>query len=370
MPKKILSLVFFLLPIFGLAQTRAKDSLKYVDCSKLAVVGRYHAENNYHRLPQRYEKLVRPAVWELAVQSTGIGIRFRSNASTMYIKWTLLTGDKFPHMALTGIAGLDLYTLQDGEWRFIQTARPRDTTSQYLMFENKNAEEREYLLNLPLYDGVKSVFIGVNPAASVNLPKASNLLNKKPVVYYGSSIAQGASATRPGMAFTNLLSRWMNRAFINLGFSGEGTYDEPIGQAMCDVDAALYVVDCNPNSELSYITERAVKLVKQLKKCRPQVPVLLVENFIYTDDATMPENTMLERGADGYLTHKKWRALLSAFEQLKQEGITGVYYHRGYDLIGHDSEGTVDGSHPNDLGMYRIAQDLLPHLNKLLHNRK
>ena len=361
-------LIFCLLVSFRVSAS--VDSIIYHDAKDLAIIGKYHNEPNYHRLPAKYEAVVRKEVWELSNHSAGISVRFRSNASEMHIRWTLSKATYFPHMAWTGIGGLDLYVYENGKWNFVQTARPKGKTSEYLMFENKNGMEREYLLNLPLYDGVESVFIGVNSGATIARPKERYLLDKKPVVYYGSSIAQGASASRPGTAFTNFLARWLDRPFINLGFSGEGTFDESVGLAMCEMDVSLFVIDCNPNSDTSYITERAVKLVRQLKRCRPDLPVLLVENFIYPNHAAMPENTMLIPDGKNYFTHIKMLKLLRVYEQLQTEGVKGLYYHKGRNLIGDDGEGTVDGSHPNELGMWRIASDLLPDLKKILKGAK
>ena len=49
---------------------------------------------------------------------------------------------------------------------------------------------------------------------------------------------------------------------------------------MSEIDAALYVIDCNPNTQTELIYERAVELVKFLKQKRPEIPVLLVEGFL------------------------------------------------------------------------------------------
>ena len=58
----------------------------------------------------------------------------------------------------------------------------------------------------------------------------------------------------------------MDHSFINMGFSGSGTFDIPVGEAMSEIDAALYIIDCNPNTKTELIYERAVALVKLLKE--------------------------------------------------------------------------------------------------------
>jgi hypothetical protein len=349
-------------PVFGfkniVINPDFSDSIKYYNGQDFTLIGKFHSEYNYLRFPQKYKNTVRSEVWDLSRNSTGISIRFRSNATYITIKWTVMDDVSFPHMALTGIRGVDLYANVNGTWQFIQTGRPKDKTSEYVMLEKGEPVSREYLLNLPLYDGVESLFIGVNADADISKPIEQFLLSKKPVVYYGSSIAQGGCSSRPGMAFTNILSRKLDRSFINFGFSGEGTFDESVGEAMCEIDAALYVIDCNPNTDPELIYERAVDLVHQLKNNRPEIPVLLVENFLFDKSYFMPDKM-----SDEVL---KRTELKKAFEFLKKSGITKLYYQTGEGLTGNDHEATIDGVHPTDLGMFRIAEILLTQMKEVL----
>jgi len=190
------------------------------------------------------------------------------------------------------------------------------------------------------------------------------------VVYYGSSIAQGGCASRPGMAFTNILSRKLDRSFINFGFSGEGTFDAAVGEAMCEINAALYVIDCNPNTEKELIYQRAIDLVKQIRKCKPNIPILLVENFLYANQRILPEKPLNNDNRRREMREDKQKELRLAFETLKKSGIKELYYQNGKDLIGDDGEATVDGVHPNDLGMMRIAEALFPELKRILKESK
>jgi lysophospholipase L1-like esterase len=123
------------------------------------------------------------------------------------------------------------------------------------------------------------------------------------------------------------------------------------------VDAAIYVIDCNPNTEKKLIYDRCVALVKQLRQLRPNVPVLLVENFMYdwADFRQERENLIDKR-----------KELKRAFETLRKSGITRLYYQAADGMVGGDHEGTVDGVHPTDLGMLRIADFLLPELKYIL----
>lgn len=335
----------------------ANDSIRYYDGQMFTVIGKFHSEKNYVRFPKEYKNTLRSEVWNLGQNSAGISIRFRTNASEIDVRWTLMEDNVMDHMPFTGIKGVDLYAYVDGKWRFVNTARVKGKSNEFTLLKSAGAIYREYLLNLPLYDGVDSLSIGVNRNAEITTPKDKYLIENKPVVYYGSSIAQGGCASRPGMAFTNILSRAMDRSFINMGFSGSGTFDLSVGEAMAETDGSLYVIDCNPNTKTELIYDRAVELVKLLKKKRPAVPVLLVEGFYYERDLGNPLESDVE---------KKRIELRHAYKFLKDSGVKKLYYKKGDGLIGYDHEGTVDGVHPNDLGMLRIAESLEPGIRKII----
>lgn len=344
--------------IFRNQDKSIEDSVRYYDGHTFTIIGKYHDEKNYVRLPARYKNTVRDKVWNLSRNSAGISIRFSTNASFITVRWTVLNDSHLPHMADTGVKGVDLYVYDDGRWEYAKTGFPREKVNEATLVAESDGKPHEYLLNLPLYDGVAEISIGVNADAEISKPKQPLLVNKKPVVYYGTSIAQGGCASRPGLAFTNILARSLDRSFVNLGFSGNGTFETSVGEAMCEVDAALYVVDCNPNTNAELIHDRTVALVEMLKDKRPDVPVLLVEGFLYDTDHANPESNKA--------VVRKRKELKRAFETLKSSGITNLHYQRADNFIGDDHEGTVDGIHPNDLGMKRIADALLPVIKKIL----
>jgi lysophospholipase L1-like esterase len=127
---------------------------------------------------------------------------------------------------------------------------------------------------------------------------------------------------------------------------------------MVEVDAALYVIDCNPNTKVELIYDRTLALVDMLKKRRPGTPILLVEGCLDESGAF--------RKSGNQTIRKKRAELRRAYDTLRKNGTSGLYYLKGDGLIGEDHEGTVDGIHPNDIGMMRMADALLPVIKKLL----
>lgn len=353
----LISSLYFLFTFNSFGQQKEADSLKFYDGQMFPVIGRYHNEVSYNRFPEKYRNKVRSEVWDLGQHSAGMSIRFNTNATQITIRWTVKGDNIMDHMPATGIKGVDLYAMTDGSWKYVNTCRVQGKNNEFTVLKTSDPVNREYLLNLPLYDGVETLAIGVNYSAEITPPKQEYMLKKKPVVWYGSSITQGGCASRPGMAFTNIVARSMDRSFINMGFSGNGTFDLPVGEAISEIDASLYIIDCNPNTQTGQVYGRCMELVKLLKKNRPDIPVLLVEGFYYESGFGRHEESD---------TYKKNQELKHAFETLKSSGIKGIYYKKGDGMIGSDHEGTVDGVHPNDLGMLRIAEFMEPAIRKLV----
>ena len=338
----------------------AEDSITFYDGHMFNIIGKYHREKHYYRFPHKFKETLRENVWRLGQNTAGLGIRFRTNASTIIVRWTVLNDASLPHMPATGVKGVDLYTFSNNGWQYVRTGFPKGKDNQSTLLSNGDGVSREFLLNLPLYDGIELIEIGVNTSAEISSPKDHMLIDRKPVVYYGTSIAQGGCASRPGLAFTSIISRDLNIPFINLGFSGNGTIETSVGEAMTEVDAALYVIDCNPNTAPELIYDRTIALVHQLKKAKPAIPVLLVEGFLSESGYLNPGSGENEN------IIKKRKELKRAYDELRKNGISGLHYQKGDGLIGQDHEGTVDGIHPNDIGMMRMAQALTPVIKKLI----
>ena len=180
--------------------------------------------NSYTRLPERAKGVVSAPVWNLSQHSAGLAIHFYSNAPQIKVRYTVTGSLNMPHMPSTGVSGVDLYSINsDGEWHFCFGNYSFKDTITYTY--NNIGKDRyhkqgfEYRLYLPLYNGVKWLEIGIPEDAKLEFIPVSP---EKPIVLYGTSIAQGACASRPAMAWGTILQRSLDYPLINLGFSGNG----------------------------------------------------------------------------------------------------------------------------------------------------
>ncbi|MEI8089413.1 MAG: SGNH/GDSL hydrolase family protein [Opitutaceae bacterium] len=335
--------------------------LAWHDVTTWGVEGRAFGELErkrwFDRFPASADGQVTPAVWNLSRDSAGLMVRFKTDSSYIWADYTLLR-ERINGVNMTpiGASGLDLYARDDaGKWRWVGVARPEKKEVRVELANTLKPGLREYAVYLPLYNGIEKLSIGVAPSATFE-PLAPR--TDKPMVFYGTSITQGASASRPGMVHTAILGRRFERSVINLGFSGNGRMDTAVGELLIKIDASVYVIDCLPNMGAAAVREKCIPLVNQLRAARPSTPIVLVEDRRYTNSWIQPK-----RDQDHSDNHA---ALREAYEKLKAAGVTGLYYIGGDDLLGADSEGATDGSHPNDLGFVRQADVMEPILRAAL----
>jgi hypothetical protein len=344
------------------AKVDEKTKIAWYDIRQLGLEGQGWSDTKapYDRLPAKAEGVVRDAVWNLSRQSAGICVRFRTDAPTIHARWTVVNKNlALPHMAATGVSGLDLYVRHEGRWRWLATGFPKvaPTNSAQLVATLEPAE-REYRLYLPLYNSVSSVEIGIPSQNALAKGEPFPAGRDKPILFYGTSITHGASASRPGMVHTGILGRRFDRPVINLGFSGNGKMEPELASLLAELDPAVYVLDCLPNMSAAEVTERVEPFVRKLREAHPATPIVLVEDRTYADSfliAAKRERNETSRAA-----------LKQAYERLLSAGVQGLSYVPGEPLLGDDGEGTVDSSHPTDLGFMRQADFLAKTLVPLL----
>ncbi|MGV3504455.1 MAG: SGNH/GDSL hydrolase family protein [Adhaeribacter sp.] len=340
----------------GSPKKTATKNINWVEAQQLGLQGIawQGREHTFDRLPAKAKGQVSDKVWQLSQNSAGIQVRFRSNAKTIRVRWKLRFDTNLNHMAATGVKGLDLYVREGKTWRWAAVGRPVKLQNEAALLSGLPGTEKEYLLYLPLYDGVDSVAVGVEAGADLRPVPAGS---EKPIIFYGTSILQGACASRPGMAYPAIIGRSLDRETVNLGFSGNGKLDLPLATLLGETDAALYVLDCLPNLEPEQVRSRTEAFVRELRAAKPHTPILLVENISYAHDWISPDLA-------GKLEEKN-RYYRQAYEALKKAGIGNLHYLDSSKLVPADREGAVDGVHLTDYGFMHLAREVEKKIKKI-----
>lgn len=330
--------------------------VRWVDIKTLGLQGQGWKDTKepFDRLPAKAEGVVRAPVWSLSRDSTGMYVRFSTAAAHIRAKWTLRKARlELPHMPATGVSGLDLYVRHNGQLKWLANGRPEKQTNEQALVNNWTGGEREYMLYLPLYNGVQSVELGISEGAEIKPIQET----RKPIVFYGTSILQGGCASRPGMAYPTIIGRMLEWPTINLGFSGNGQSEPEVAKLLAELDPVAYVLDSLPNLSAQQTAERVEPFVRTVRQAHPTTPIFLVENVVYT-------NSELVASRRSYAD--KNAHLTEIYLKLKNEGDKNLYYIPGGMLLGTDGEGTVDGTHPTDLGFLRMAEAIAPAIRPVL----
>jgi len=330
------------------SESKVNDNIRWHDVRDWGVEGKGWEDTDryFDRLPLRAKDIVRKPVWNLSRNSSGMSVRFESNSDTIWCRWKL--SNKLlskPHMPATGVSGVDLYARdKHGHWRWLAIGKPKQVEMEQKLVFGLTPDKHDYMLYLPLYNGVEALEIGVTAKADLQ-PRSPR--KGKPVVFYGTSIMQGGCASRPGMCHTAILGRRLDRPTINLGFSGQGRMEAEIAKLLAELDASVYVIDCLPNMNGTTVAQRTEPLVRILRKAHAKTPIVLVE------DRTL-SNAFLIPSKQKYHAQNR-AALRKAYDNLTSSGVKELYYVHGEHLLGDDGDATVDGSHPTDLGFMRLA---------------
>ena len=319
-------------------------------------------KGTYNRMPDRAEKTIRKAVWDLSKHTAGMSIAFRSDAPQIKIRYQVSGSFSMPHMPSTGVSGVDMYATDiDGERHWCSARYAfRDTvtyTYNKLSYGQSAAQGFEYELYLPLYNNVKWLEVGVPEGHKLQFIPASQ---EKPIVLYGTSIAQGACASRPGMAFGNIIGRKLEHPVVNLGFSGNGQMEPEVFDLLAEIDAQLFILDNMPNmggDRLPKIYERTINGVQKIRE-KTNAPILFVEHYTNSHIGTSIEEE------SGY--KKNNLELRKAYRTLKEEGVQNLHFLSEEEL-GLTQDCSVEGWHPNDLGMQVYADAYVPKIKEILN---
>jgi len=312
----------------------------------------------YRRLPLKSSWPIPPAVDTLANNTAGGQIRFQTDSPVIQLKVTLLGPSNMYHMPATGQSGFDCYVGPVGRCCYLATAagKPSDVEYQATLLNLPEKKMRLITIYFPLYQGVKNLLLGLSPDARLLPPP---VFSGGRIIVYGTSITQGGCASRPGMAYTNILSRRFNHEFINLGFSGSGRGEPEMARIISEIPGpACYLLDYEANAP--DLRASLPEFIRILREKYARIPILVISRIPFARICHEPAVR------NNYFRSRNYQARL--VEKLQDQGDKFIFFQDGSRLLGKKDwqECTVDGVHPTDLGFLRMADNLTPVLKNIL----
>jgi len=327
---------------------REEDGFIYRDAATLTVNGKVKPGTGkpFERVDSGYD-FKDKGLNTHARTSTGLSILFKTNSHSIKAVWK--TSDAVPLVNMTMIAqkGLDLYIKKDGEWVFAGVGRPDRTNRTFrdhsgTIVEDMPDGEKECLLFLPMFDRLESMEIGVEEGSYIE-PLDNPFRGK--IIFIGSSIIHGASASRSGMIPTARFERATGLYTINMGFSGSCKLQESLAHYFDDVQADAFVMDICTNTIAEEIEQRFSKFMDILREAHPGTPFIMFQTERYE---TRNFSTILER------TYAAKMELIERQARERMKLDRDLYFIEDAMYIGDDHNGTSDGVHPTDEGFSRM----------------
>lgn len=337
---------------FQVTTNLGKDDIRFLDPRQapFSLHGVYYEDGKYRRMPEHIAKTVSEGVASLHANCAGGRVRFVTDSP--YIAISAQFGDipYMSHFPLTGCRGFDLYRNGVHCKTFVP---PYYATEGYdAIYETANPRMAEYVLNMPPYSEIKEFYIGLQAGCQL-LPHPAYKL-ETPVVFYGSSITQGACCSRPGNTYCNILSRRLDFDYINLGFSGSARGEKEIADYIASLTMSAFVCDYDHNAPTAeHLAATHEPLVKAVRNAHPDIPILLLGK---------PRYTLTQDDKD------RLAVITRTYENAVAAGDRNIYLFSGTELMALcGDDGTVDNVHPTDLGFLAMANAISPVLKQALH---
>lgn len=332
-------------------QDKVSENVVWYDARELALYGLVSAEPFGVRMPAEVAKKVNSGVDTYSRYTAGGRVRFSTDSSFVALRVQYAEGS-VPTVNNHCVSyGFDLYRDEAGIEVFTAAARPVAgfdyQSGEFKMLTGNGGKKTCYTLNFPVFAGIKSLRIGIGKDSCLGPGK--DYRNRKPVVFYGSSITHGAAAGRPGNTYESFISQKYNLDYVNLGFAGSARGEQVMAEYIAGLDMGVFVCDYDHNAlTAEHLQETHFKFYETIRKYRPDVPYIMISrpNFFAKPKANAQRRQIIR----------------DSYEKAEAQGDEKVFFIDGETLFaGAFAEScTSDGVHPNDLGFYRMAQVIGP----------
>lgn len=322
------------------------------------------SEDIFVRMPRSVSKRISDGVHHLARMSSGGRVRFSTDSPYVAIRCEEIPFWPTNNMSTAATHGFSIYTdnmyrgMYSPDQMYIYKAIEKKAHSFEFDAIRKNLDTKmkECALFFPLFGGVRRLYVGIKKGSV--LQKAKEYKNKKPIVFYGSSITHGACASHAGNDYVGMLSRKLNFDYVNLGFSGNAKGEPEMAEYLASLDALALVVEYDYNAlSAEELREKHLPFYEILRRGNKNVPILFLSKPDFEYDSESAERRDIVKAT-----------YLSA----RERGDKNIYFVDGEALFGRKWRDccTQDTCHPNDLGSYRVAKRIEPILKNFLRRNE
>lgn len=339
-----------------------------------SVHGVFYSEDEglYRRLPKEIAEATNEGVAHLSKHTAGGRVRFITDSPYIIVRIEEPFEEPFSHMTIAGKYGISLFvnnvftgTIMP-TYEQIASGNPTGGGNGKIVFDGikypygMNGKAYQTEIFFPLYSAVNAMYVGLKKGSVIRSPKAYK--HKTPVLFYGSSITQGACASKPGDDYINRLCRMLDTDIINLGFSGSARAEMVMAEYLSSLNSSVFVMDYDHNApSVEDLEKTHYALYQTFRKARPNTPIIMMSMPTIEGYETRP----------WYMGRKD--VIINSFNYAVAEGDKNVYFIDCYGCFGNLENceyGTVDDCHPDSLGFMRMTERVYPVLERVLNEKK
>ena len=239
-------------------------------------------------------------------------------------------------------------------------AKPITPTGHGLMFSLMEQYPKGRFANRVcrvVVNAFEAELLGVE--GNVRPPKPDEL-GAPVMLSYGTSISQGAYASRVDLGWNALTARMVGHDFINMGSSGTAYCEPAMADYLASLEWDLAVLELSVNMggfPIEQFKERVGGLIDKLAKSHPNAPIVCISLFPFgTGDLWAGQKAGTQERRDALA------------EIVKNCGHANVHFVSGPDLLSFSGL-SPDMLHPTDQGMIEIATKLAPRIRAILDKK-
>ena len=304
------------------------------------------------RLPEDVRRVV-PSLEGLGRRCPGARLCFRTNSPKITLKMTFETLHWDIGMSIYACQSANVMIGKRQNARFAGLLHPADYDTMECTGDFfKSNEMEDVTIWLPRNEVIADFTISIEDGALLEAPTPYK--QHLPVLYYGSSITEGGCCSRVTNAYNALICQHLDVDYYNFGFSGGAKGELEIADYINTIPMSVFVYDYDHNAPtVEHLANTHEAFFKRIREKNPNVPVIMLSkpDFDYDPEA-----------------NERRKVIYQTFINARYSGDKNVFYIDGKSLFGsHDRHAcTSDGCHPNDLGFYRMAEEIEPYIKEFL----
>ena len=343
--------------------TIGKESVDMLDVRNepFEIYGLYDPKNpeqeRFERIPRDIALGVSEGVAVQSYEPAGGKVRFTTDSDFVAIRVENAWLTRRPHFTDIEAGGFDLYEETENGSVFHGVFIPPvgSTTGFESLIRLPDSRTRSFSILFPIHACVKKLFVGVRPGSSIGGGKQH--INDIPVVCYGSSITQGTGTSRPGMVYSNILSRRLNLNIQNLGFSGQCKGEPAMAEYIAGLEMSAFIYDYDenaPNAEHLQATHEP--FFKIIREKHPDLPIIMLSR------PSIPARNARHKAC--------WDVVYQTYRNAVEAGDKNVWFIDGMKYINENGgdDCILDGIHPNDYGYMIMAAQIQKILEQIIAN--